>query len=323
MARPTQTLLKSLKDKLPRNAKLLVAVSGGVDSVAMLDACNSLKAMLKISLEVVHVNHNLRAESDSDAEFVQNLATQYGLKFHLRSANPPPQGVNIEAWARGVRYTLFKEILESADLDFVITGHTADDVAETLLMRLVANKEPRSIMPIDHQRRLIRPILAVSRLEIEGYAEEKELSWVTDDSNYDLRLLRNRIRHVVMPLLREKFDLRISEVLQQRATAIAGDIAFLDSLVAPALTRSLEWEFGSTEWLTHIKVEVSKLEKPLQWRFVEKLLKPKLGFNLGRQKGVALVNFFLLDEPEEHQISATFVLRVRDGALVIENHSLQ
>ena len=323
MARPTQTLLKSLKDKLPRNAKLLVAVSGGVDSVAMLDACDSLKALLKVSLEVVHVNHNLRAESDNDAEFVRNLAERYGLPFHLRSANPPPQGVNIEAWARGIRYGFFKEILESEKLDYVITGHTADDVAETLLMRLVANKEPRSIMPFDQHRRLIRPILGVSRLEIEGYAEEKDLSWVTDDTNFDLKLLRNRVRHVVMPILREKFDQRISEVLQQRATAIADDIAYLDSLAAAALARTLERPFGSAEWIARVKVELVRLDRPLQWRFVEKLLKPKLGFNLGRQKGVALVSFFLLDEPEEHQISATFVLRIREGALVIENNSLQ
>jgi tRNA(Ile)-lysidine synthetase-like protein len=323
LARPTQTLLKSLKDKLPRNVKLLVAVSGGVDSVAMLDACTSLKALLKISLEVVHVNHNLRAESDSDAEFVQNLAAQYGLPFHLRSANPPPQGVNIEAWARGVRYEFFKQILDNEKIDFVITAHTADDVAETLLMRLIANKEPRSIMPFDQHRRLIRPILGVSRLEIEGYAEEKELNWVTDDTNFDLKLLRNRVRHIVMPLLREKFDQRISEVLQQRATAIADDIAYLDSLAASALARTQERPFGSSEWLAQIKVELARLDRPLQWRFIEKLLKPKLGFNLGRQKGVALVAFFLMDEPEEHQISATFVLRIRDGAMVIENNSLQ
>ena len=291
MARPAVKLLQALRAALPARGRLLLAVSGGMDSVALLHGCVQLAPRLGLALEVAHVNHGLRPDAARDAAFVERLASGYGLPFHLRTAQGPPQRGNIEAWGRRLRCSFFRELLDSRGLDWVLTAHSADDAAETLLMKLVANKEPSGIEAADRRRRCLRPLLTVPRREIESFVRRSALPFVHDETNSDLTLLRNRVRNRLLPLLREEFDPRIEETLARRARGLADDIAFLYGLTAEARLRVSAHERYSREWLRAVKRELGWMPDALRWRFAERLFEPYLKYNLGRARSRRLADF--------------------------------
>lgn len=260
--------------------------------MSLLHGCIGLAGEISARLEVAHVDHGLRASSKSDAEIVARAADSAGLPFHLHVAIPPEKG-NIEDWGRRVRYSFFRRVLEQRSLDWVVTAHTADDVAETLLMRLFSNKEPRTILAVDRVRRCLRPLLTVPKAVVERYASENSLVWTSDESNLDTDYLRNRVRHKVIPLLAADFDPRMVEVLSLRAAAIAEDIDCLYAMATPAAERLAPLPMGSKEWLTAIRAELAGLaHAPLQWRLVDLVLRPVLGFSLGRDRAEEAASFF-------------------------------
>lgn len=284
MARPVPTVPKAVSALIKRGSRLLLAVSGGKDSVALLHACVGLQDRLALTLEVAHVNHGLRPAAAADAHFVAELAARYGLPCHLHEAGAPSAKENVEAWGRRVRYRFFNETLDARALEWALTAHTADDAAETLLMRLLSNKELTTIERMDRKRRCLRPLLAVPRRTVEQYISVHQLPFVEDESNSDCAYLRNRVRHCLLPLLRREFDPRIEETLACRAEALAEDRRMLYALLLEGLERVSLHERFSRGWLRAARAEISEMAEPLRWRFAEQLLKPYLGYNLGRAK---------------------------------------
>jgi len=186
---------------------ICVAVSGGGDSVALFRVLDSLKKHLHIErLAVVHVNHRLRgSESDADALFVKNLARDAGADFFLKELEKPLRGerAGLEEWGRRERYAFFSRIKETERFMFIATGHTADDQAETVLMRLMRGcglKGLRSLLPV-REDGVIRPLLTVSRESLRAWLGEREIGFREDSSNKDLRFKRNWIRSEVLPAL--------------------------------------------------------------------------------------------------------------------------
>ncbi|MGI6524890.1 MAG: tRNA lysidine(34) synthetase TilS [Bdellovibrionota bacterium] len=317
MARPKMDLLRALRESLPVEKRLLLAVSGGKDSVVLLHGCYRLAKSMKLTLEVGHVDHHIRENSKDDANFVADLAQKYGFPFHLCRAEEPPKTENLEAWGRGLRYSFFAEVLKKRELDFVLTAHTANDVAETLLMRLFSNKEPTSIERYDPQRRCIRPLLSVSRNTIEQYLEENGLEFREDITNTDVSYLRNRVRHRVLPLLREEFDSRIDEVLALRAACLHDDIMFLRSLVLIPVQNVSGYELFSRDWLRAVKGEMAKLPPPLRWRYAEALLLPVMGFAIGRSHGSRAMEF-LCGNTQGVELPSGVTLRAKNGGVAFE-----
>ena len=297
MARPVQSVEKLIKEALPKDAKFLLAVSGGIDSMVLLHACYRLQGYILAKFEVAHVDHKLRKTSGADASFVKREAARLKIPFHLCRASKKKVRENVESWGRRIRYEFFAKVLKKRKLDWVLTAHQANDCAETLIMRLVSNKEPRSISKIDETRKVIRPLLTVPRTEIEVYAEEKKVSYREDETNLDPKYLRNKVRHRILPVLAKEFDPRIIEILAERADGIAQDIELLEIFASRIAAKTIKFKWGGREWITCIRRELSKIEFTIQWRVVENLLFPKLGFKLGRRKGQAVVRFFLENIP--------------------------
>ena len=206
--------------------RVICAVSGGADSMALLWAMYLLKEKLGITLEAAHFNHGLRgAESDRDARFVQDFCAGYGITLHLEAGAVHPGKKGLEAAAREARYT-FLESLPGK----IATAHTADDNAETLLMHLVRGTGLKGLGGITPVRgRIIRPMLTVNRTEVLAFLEEYSIPYVSDSSNDTDDFLRNRLRHRVMPLLREE-NPRFAENLTQMALQLRQDEAVLESL---------------------------------------------------------------------------------------------
>lgn len=177
------------------------AVSGGADSVALLFAMYLLKEKLGITLRAAHFNHHLRAgESDRDAAFVRDFCGSYGIPLELGEGSVIAGEKGLEAAARDARYVFLM-----AQPGLIATAHTADDNAETLLMHLVRGTGLKGLGAISPVRgRLIRPMLTVTREQVMAFLEEYHLPHVEDSSNASDDFLRNRLRHHVMPLLRQE-----------------------------------------------------------------------------------------------------------------------
>lgn len=181
--------------------RVICAVSGGADSVAMLFGLYLLKDKLEITLEAAHFDHGLRGEaSHKDACFVRELCQGLGVVLHMGSGDVRPGPKGLEAAARDARYAFF-DSLEGK----IATAHTADDNAETVLMHLVRGTGLRGLGGISPQRgKFIRPMLTATRSDVEAFLAEYHLSWVEDATNETDDFLRNRLRHHVMPLLKQE-----------------------------------------------------------------------------------------------------------------------
>lgn len=202
---------------------VICAVSGGADSVAMLFALYLLRKKLGITLEAAHFNHNLRGEeSKRDEKFVRELCARYEIPLHVASGEIRSGKKGLEAAARDARYA-FLESLPGK----IATAHTADDNAETILMHLVRGTGLKGLGGIAPQRgKLIRPMLGITRREVEDFLAEWHLPHVEDSTNETDAFLRNRLRHHVMPLLAEE-NPRIAENLSQMALRLREDEACL------------------------------------------------------------------------------------------------
>lgn len=207
--------------------RVIAAVSGGADSVAMLFALYLLRDELGITLEAAHFNHHLRgAESDRDEAFVTDFCGRYCIPLHLGSGRIVSGKKGLEATARDARYAFLRRLPGK-----IATAHTADDNAETVLMRLIRGtglKGLGAIAPVSGN--VIRPMLTVTRDDVEAFLEEYALPHVEDSSNGTDDFLRNRIRHGILPLMRAE-NPRIGENLSAMALLLRQDEACLQAMI--------------------------------------------------------------------------------------------
>jgi tRNA(Ile)-lysidine synthase len=196
---------------VPRGARLTLALSGGVDSIALLDILAALAPRHTVALDCMHVDHGLSPNAAQWARFARAAARRYGLRCAVKKAElAPHRPLGLEGAARAARYALFAAV----PADFVALAQHEDDQAETVLLQLVRGAGPAGLagMPavrVQSGRRgrpspvLFRPLLGVTRAEIEEFARNRGLTWVEDESNADTRRARNLVRHRILPLLRE------------------------------------------------------------------------------------------------------------------------
>lgn len=238
-------LINSLIAKVRRQAlfskgeKVLVAVSGGADSVALLDILVHLEE--RLCLLVTHLNHGLRgAASDGDEEYVSRLAASYGLPFLVQRADVAGLArrsrLSLEDAGRRARYAFFAETAKAQGAKSVALAHHLDDQAETVLIRLLRGSGGAGLSAMGSHAQggiLKRPLLQVSRAELERYLEERGLAYRTDASNADTAILRNSIRHELIPFLR-KYNPKVSKRLAATAEILACDEELLGQLTETA-----------------------------------------------------------------------------------------
>jgi tRNA(Ile)-lysidine synthase len=222
---------------------VLLAVSGGIDSTSLAHALGALREPLGFDLAIGHVNHGLRgAASDEDERAVAALAGELGVAFAservepagLQRGEPSRTRPTIQEAARRLRREALSKMRTALGYEHIATGHNADDQAETVLMRLLRGCGPDSLGGISEASPdgiLIRPLLGVSRTEIEVFARDRHLSWREDASNADLGYTRNRLRARVLPGLAEDFNPRLLRAIGDLAEAQRRDTEWLDALV--------------------------------------------------------------------------------------------
>jgi tRNA(Ile)-lysidine synthase len=202
----SQRVIAFCRGRIPEGSSLGVAVSGGSDSIALLYLLFEARHTLRIDrLGVLHVNHGLRGtESDGDERLVRGLAKRLGLSCHVRRLpGRSPSDTGMEEWARNERYRFFSDLRRRKGYDFLATGHTADDQAETIIQRIMRGSGLRGLRGILAQREdgIIRPLLGCSRADLASWLKSRGIAWRTDSSNRSLDYQRNRVRHRILPRL--------------------------------------------------------------------------------------------------------------------------
>jgi tRNA(Ile)-lysidine synthase len=246
------TRLTIARSLMSAGDRVCVAVSGGADSVALLIAlseANREREALGVVLTAVHVHHGLRsAEADADEAFVRELCDKLGVPLVVERVNVPARQAaereGLEEAARELRYRVFWELMKSSRADVVATAHTLDDQAETVVMKLLRGAWTEGIGGIAPavesgvRGRIVRPLLGARRAEVEAYLRERGQTWREDATNRDVSLMRNRVRHELIPILRG-FNPGIDAALARLAEIARDEEGFWQVEVAKVLPQVL------------------------------------------------------------------------------------
>src|SRR5215471_19869766 len=239
---------------VPPGATVVVAVSGGADSMALLCALFQLRAVYNMTLIVAHVNHQLRGEeAEQDALFVEQQAARLGLPFHQAcvevKALQQSSRISVQQAARQLRYRFLYALQQALNATRIALGHTADDQAETLLIRLVRGSGPAGFAGIPAVRLpFIRPLICVSRPTIYSYLQSEHCPWVEDSSNTRMIYLRNHVRLDLLPKLRQ-YNPQIVRRLNELADMVRADNQVLAQQVD-------EWAIQTLAWQARSRVEI-------------------------------------------------------------------
>ncbi|GAA6616053.1 tRNA lysidine(34) synthetase TilS [Scytonema sp. NUACC26] len=214
-----------------RNHRLLVAVSGGQDSLCLIKLLLDLQPKWGWHLALAHCDHRWRTDSQANAIHVENQALTWGIPFYLQTADSPP---NSEAAARDWRYQVLSDIACEHKFDCIVTGHTASDRAETLLYNLIRGTGADGLQALTWQRLLfekillVRPLLEVTRTQTGQFCRDFQLSIWEDSTNFELKYARNRIRQELLPYLQENFNPQVESALAQTAEILQAEVDYLE-----------------------------------------------------------------------------------------------
>jgi tRNA(Ile)-lysidine synthase len=258
---------------LARGDRVLLAVSGGPDSTALLAALATLAPQHGWSLHAAHFNHRARgAESERDQQMVAETVRRFGLPLTIGAPQAPLSGANFEARARHERYAFLRAAAEAAGCNRIATGHTLDDQAETVLLRILRGSGVDGLAAIAPVRTdgVVRPLIECRRDELLVFLEQEGVPYVHDSSNDDPRYLRNRVRLELMPLLR-RLSPNVPRNLARLSQAARDDAAFLAKATA-AVWASVEHNDGTL----HLD-ELRRLSRALQTRVLRRWLEQQRG----------------------------------------------
>ena len=227
--------------------RVLVAVSGGADSVALAHLLHRGRRLLCLRPVLAHLHHGIRGRAaDADAAFVRRLARRLDLPLLLERADVPAQaraaGISLEMAARVARYAFFARAARQVHAAAVLVAHTADDQAETVLLRLARGAGPQGLggmAPVSCRNGLtiLRPLLGVRHADLVALLRKHRWRWREDASNRDLHFLRNRVRHELLPLIERRLNPRFREALLRTADVLREEQVWLDELAAVDLAR--------------------------------------------------------------------------------------
>ena len=223
-------VVRSLQDLgTPRPGEtVVVALSGGADSVALLDALHETGRRQGFRVVAAHLYHGLRPAAAMDAAFCGNLCARFGIPIHVGLADVRGRagrdGAGLEAAAREERYAFLQRVAESEAAGAIAVAHTRDDQAETFLLRLLRGAGSAGLGSMRARGgRLIRPLLEVGRREVLEHLRARGLEWREDETNADMRFARNRVRHELLPYLERHFNPGVRETLARTAALLSDE----------------------------------------------------------------------------------------------------
>ncbi|GET37370.1 tRNA lysidine(34) synthetase TilS [Microseira wollei] len=250
LSRPTWTpihaqLHRTLRQRqiLPKNQQLLIAVSGGQDSLCLIKLLLDLQPKWQWHLGIAHCDHRWRPDSEANANHVEKIAKNWQLPFYKLSAN---QVLNGEAAARQWRYQALSEIAQSHNYPYIVTGHTQSDRAETLLYNLMRGSGADGLQsltwvrPLTDNLKLVRPLLEITRAQTAQFCQDMQLPVWQDSTNQELKYARNRIRQELIPYLQQHFNPQVEPALAQTAELLRAEVEYLENAASALLQEAIE-----------------------------------------------------------------------------------
>ncbi|MBD1928013.1 tRNA lysidine(34) synthetase TilS [Trichocoleus sp. FACHB-90] len=246
-----RTLLQ--RPLIPRGERLLVAVSGGQDSLCLIKLLLDLQPKWGWHLAIAHCDHRWRKDSQENAKHVENLALTWDIPFYLQIA-PETENIASEAAARQWRYQALSAIALDNDSPYIVTGHTASDRAETLLYNLIRGSGADGLQALTWKRQLnsglqlVRPLLEVTRTQTAQFCQNFQLAIWEDSTNQDRKYARNRIRHELLPYLQTNFNPKVEQALAQTAELLRADVEYLETAAQQLLEQAMNQGLGAGDW---------------------------------------------------------------------------
>ncbi|MCK9409111.1 MAG: tRNA lysidine(34) synthetase TilS [Bacteriovoracaceae bacterium] len=267
-----QSVVRSIKQKnlILSGQHVTVAVSGGIDSMVLLDILASLRNQLKITLSVAHVNHGLRGTaSDLDEKLVRRKASEYGIpQYSVKVATTErsvEKKIAIQEAARELRYEFFENLRKSHKVDRIATAHNADDNAETMLFHFFRGSGLQGLTGIPmHRDRFIRPLLTVTRNGIEEYAKQHQISFREDESNWKTKYTRNFIRRTIVPQIERRINPSLIATLQKESEIFSMFSEYVNETVRALYPKIVNG--------TMLSIEAMRKEHPFIQRSVVKTM---------------------------------------------------
>lgn len=274
--RQVAAIFRQVKKYLPAGSSIVVACSGGADSLALADAVEQLQKLQAYRVMVCHVEHGLRgAEAAADAAFVEAFCRERQLTCAVRHVDAKQLAasgkLSLEAAARQLRYAALWECVSQQQADFLVTAHHRDDQAETLLLHLLRGSGTDGMSGMRSEKNcLIRPFLHLGRQELELYCRQRGLAYRQDSSNTDLYFTRNKVRHLLLPLLEREFNPNVKVDLAQTASLLADDADCLKFLAEQSFLTGVKQQDGvyscRRTWLLQLQPALRSRVVRLMWQ---------------------------------------------------------
>lgn len=294
-----EKILKTIKkyNLISNGDKIVVAVSGGPDSMCLLNILKNLRPKFSTELFVAHINHMIREEADSETEYVKNYCEKNNIKCFIKRANvlemAKEQKKGTEEMGRIVRYDFFEYVANEVSADKIAIAHTENDNAETILMNLMRGASLEGLKGIEPIRgKYIRPLIECNREEIEKYCEINKLDPKFDKTNNDNTYTRNKIRNLLIPYIKKEFNPNIIETLNRLAVLARQDATYFNKIVKESYADILLYENinNLNENLEkHIILDLKKFNK-LEYVIKSRVLLYTINKLLGTTKGIEKIN---------------------------------
>ena len=259
--------------------RILVALSGGPDSVALLHLLNHFKPKYDLRLAAAHLDHAIRPKSADDMQFCKALCGRMGIRFHHKRLDikrlAERSGLSVEEAGRHARYGYFDKLAGRFDYDRIATGHTLDDNVETVIMNMVRGSGLKGISGMPYKRgKIIRPLLDCTKDELQAFLKSRKIKYVKDPSNRSLRYARNRIRHRILPEL-QKLNPAVRDNLARLAAIVGEEVEFLSNLTVSTCDECLV-ESGNAKILLDL-AKLGGYHESLRKKVIEEAFKRQSG----------------------------------------------
>ncbi len=285
-----EKVLKTIKKhkQIKIGDTIVLGVSGGPDSICLLNVLKNLQAGLKINIVVAHINHMIREEADLETKYVQDFCAKRDIQCFVKKADvlkmAKEQKLGTEEVGRKVRYGFFEEVMQKVGGSKIATAHNANDNAETVIMNFLRGSGASGLKGIEPIRnnKYIRPIIECTRDEIEQYCSENKLSPKYDKTNNENIYTRNKIRNLLIPYIQENFNPNIVETINRMSNIILNDELYFKKIVKQAYIDSLINK-NEKEIVLDLK-KFNQLEKVIKSRLVIYTINKLLGTANGIEK---------------------------------------
>ena len=287
-----QKVLETIKkyNLIEDGDKIVLGVSGGPDSICMLDNLREVKEeqIIEFEIYVAHINHMIREEAIDDEKYVQNYCLKHNIEFFVKRADVQKiandKKIGTEEAGRKVRYDFFEEVLQKTESNKIAIAHNKNDKIETIIMHLLRGSGLSGLKGIEPIRdnKYIRPLLECERTEIEQYCEDKKLNPRIDKTNFENEYTRNKIRNIVIPYIKEEFNPNIIQTLSRLSDLAADESNYIELQTQKTFEKILIAK--EKEQITLNLKEFNKQDKVIKNRLILYTTKELMGSTQGIEK---------------------------------------